>query len=145
MMIGWPTPTVDPLAGTNRGGPNGAWPVNGAGFCPSAGPANVGWASGGANGFGGGGGASGSPGGGGGGASQGGGAGGPGAATAGSPGAGSGSARAGPAVSTSAAARTGPHTEAHPAVFRAASRRALVQPDISKPFRRVLDQCGTGR
>ena len=37
MMIGWATPTVEPFFGTNDGGPNGAVPVNGVGFCPSAG------------------------------------------------------------------------------------------------------------
>src|SRR5947209_301549 len=37
MMIGWATPTVEPLAGTILGGPNGAAPVNGAGFCPAPG------------------------------------------------------------------------------------------------------------
>src|SRR5271168_4106715 len=39
MMIGWATPTVEPLAGTNLGGPNGAAPVKGVGFCPAPGPA----------------------------------------------------------------------------------------------------------
>src|SRR6476620_6500319 len=38
MMIGWATPTVEPLTGTNFGGPNGAVPVNGVGSCPPAGP-----------------------------------------------------------------------------------------------------------
>src|SRR5271169_4292249 len=46
MMIGWATPTVAPLAGTNVGGPNGAVPVNGVGSCPPAGPATTGTASG---------------------------------------------------------------------------------------------------
>src|ERR1700681_3784792 len=41
MMIGWATPTVEPLAGTNLGGPNGAVPVNGVGSCPAAGPATT--------------------------------------------------------------------------------------------------------
>src|SRR5271167_700838 len=41
MMIGWATPTVEPLAGTNLGGPNGAVPVNGVGSCPPAGPATT--------------------------------------------------------------------------------------------------------
>jgi hypothetical protein len=35
-MIGWATPTVEPLAGTTLGGPNGAVPVNGVGSCPPA-------------------------------------------------------------------------------------------------------------
>src|ERR1700757_2628678 len=124
MMIGWPTPTVEPPAGRIFGGPNGAVPVNGAGFCPAAGAAAAGCA----NGLGGGG-ASGSPGagGGGGGATKGGCAGGPaGAATTpGSPGAGSGSAKAGPAPSTSRAA--------NPAAFRAAKRLPLVQLGICIP------------
>src|SRR6476646_11457233 len=46
MMIGWATPTVEPLAGTNLGGPNGAVPVNGVGSCAAAGPATTGTASG---------------------------------------------------------------------------------------------------
>src|SRR3979409_403119 len=41
MMIGWATPTVEPLAGTNLGGPNGARPVNGVGSWPAAGPATT--------------------------------------------------------------------------------------------------------
>src|SRR6202167_5192793 len=41
MMIGWATPTVEPLAGTNLGGPNGAMPMDGAGSCPAAGPATT--------------------------------------------------------------------------------------------------------
>src|SRR5258705_6338621 len=41
MMIGWATPTVEPLAGTTLGGPNGAVPVNGVGSCPAAGPATT--------------------------------------------------------------------------------------------------------
>src|ERR1700722_2018543 len=110
MMIGWATPTVEPLAGTNLGGPNGAVPVNGAGSCPPAGPAITGR---------------------GGGAANGGGAGGPagGATTPGSPGAGSGSASAGPALSTS----TQPNIEATPAALRTAKRLPLVQPDIYIP------------
>src|SRR5271169_5973858 len=101
MMIGWATPTVEPFFGTNDGGPNGAVPVNGVGFCPAAGPVATGSAKGG------GAGASGSAGGGwgnprgggnarGGGSTQGGGAGGSAGWTPafGSPGAGSGSARA---------------------------------------------------
>src|SRR5271156_3850286 len=104
MMIGCATPTVEPLAGTSRGGPNGAAPVNGVGSCPPAGPATTGAAGGG-------------------GAANGGGAGGPagGATTPGSPGAGSGSASAGPALSTS----TQPNIEAIPAAFRAAKRLPL--------------------
>src|ERR1700721_1411032 len=106
MMIGWATPTVAPLAGTNLGGPNGAAPVNGVGFCPAPGPASTG-------------------------AANGGGAGGPagGATTPGSPGAGSGSASAEPALSTS----TQPNIEATPTAFRAAKRLPLVQPDIYIP------------
>src|SRR5882757_9575440 len=111
MMIGWATPTVEPLAGTNVGGPNGAAPVNGVGSCPPAGPATTGTSGGGAAN---GGGAGGSPGG---------------ATTPGSPGAGSGSASAGPALSTS----TQPNIEATPAAFRAAKRLPLVQPDIYIP------------
>src|SRR6202000_2759898 len=38
MMIGWATPTVAPLAGTNLGGANGAAPVNGVGSWPAPGP-----------------------------------------------------------------------------------------------------------
>src|SRR6187431_1900405 len=99
MMIGWATPTVEPSAGANLGGPNGAVPVNGVGSCPAAGPATTGTASGS--------GAGGNPGTGG-------------ATTPGSPGAGagagSGSASAGPALSTS----TQPNIEATPAAFRAA-------------------------
>src|ERR1700742_2050409 len=41
MMIGWATPTVEPLAGTSLGGPNGAAPVNGVGSCPAPGPATT--------------------------------------------------------------------------------------------------------
>src|ERR1700731_4617542 len=41
MMIGWATPTVEPLVGTNLGGPNGAAPVNGVGSCPAPGPATT--------------------------------------------------------------------------------------------------------
>src|ERR1700742_5071731 len=100
MMIGWATPTVEPLAGTSLGGPKGAAPVNGVGSCPPAGPARTGAA--------GGGGAGGPPGG---------------ATPPGSPGAGSGSASAGPALSTS----TKPDIEATPATFRAANRLPLVQ------------------
>src|SRR5277367_198242 len=112
MMIGWATPTVEPLTGTKLGGPNGAVPVNGAGSCPPPGPATTGTGSGG-------------------GAANGGGAGGPagGATTPGSPGAGSGSASAGPALNTS----TQPNIEATPAAFRAANRLPLVQPDIYIP------------
>src|SRR5271168_3236938 len=111
MMIGWATPTVEPLAGTNVGGPNGAVPVNGVASCPAPGPATTGPASGS--------GAGGNPG-----------AGGPGGATTpGSPGAGSGSASAGPALSTS----TQPNIEATPAAFRAAKRLPLVEPDIYIP------------
>src|SRR6516165_3062436 len=98
MMIGWPTPTVEPFFGTNEGGPNGAAPVNGVGFCPAAGPEKAGTTPGA---------------GGGGGAASGGGAGGSagGATTPGSPGApGSGSASAGTALNTSAP----PNTEAAP-------------------------------
>src|SRR5271156_834245 len=122
MMIGWATPTLAPLAGTNGGGPNGAVPVNGVGSCPPAGPATTGTASG--SGAGGGTGS-------GGGAANGGGAGGSagGATTPGSPGAGSGSASAGPALSTS----TQPNIEATPAAFRAAKRLPLVEPDIYIP------------
>ena len=47
MMIGWATPTVEPLAGTNLGGPNGAVPVDGVGSCPPAGPATTATGSGG--------------------------------------------------------------------------------------------------
>src|ERR1700722_2641818 len=106
MMIGWATPTVEPLAGNNLGGPKGAAPVNGVGSCPPAGPAATG-------------------------AGNGGGAGGPagGATTPGSPGAGSGSASAGPALSTS----TQPNIEATPAAFRAAKRLPLVERDIYIP------------
>src|ERR1700734_2241388 len=103
MMIGWATPTVEPLAGKSLGGPKGAAPVNGVGSCPPAGPARTGAAGGG-----GGGGPAG------------------GATTPGSPGAGSGSANAGPALSTS----TQPNIEATPAAFRAAKRLPLVQRDI---------------
>src|SRR6478672_13304877 len=96
MMIGWATPTVEPLTGTTLGGPNGAVPVNGVGSCAAAGPAKTGTASGS--------GAGGNPG-----AASGSGAGGNpgaggsagGAITPGSPGAVSGSASAGPALSTS--------------------------------------------
>src|ERR1700744_4554351 len=106
MMIGWATPTVEPLAGTILGGPKGAAPVNGVGSCPPAGPASAG-------------------------AANGGGIGGPagGATTPGSPGAGSGSASAGPALSTS----TQPTIDATPAAFRAVQRLPLVQPDIYIP------------
>src|SRR6516162_5143627 len=121
MMIGWPTPTVEPPFGTNEGGPNGAVPVNGVGFCPSAGPAATGEAPGKGNG----GGASGAGGGGAGGA-----------ATPGSPGGGSGSASAGPAPSTSTKPNN-PNIGASPAAFRAAKRplqvQAFVQPDICIP------------
>src|SRR5271166_1905446 len=41
MMIGWATPTVEPLVGTILGGPNGALPVNGVGSCPAPGPAGI--------------------------------------------------------------------------------------------------------
>src|ERR1700733_2741784 len=97
MMIGWATPTVEPLAGKSLGGPKGAAPVNGVGSWPPAGPARTG-------------------------AANGGGAGGPagGATTPGSPGAGSGSASAEPALSTS----TQPNIEAPPAVFWRQSRIA---------------------
>src|ERR1700704_4182384 len=98
MMIGCPTPTIEPLFGTNDGAPNGAVPVNGVGSCPSAVPAAAGSATGGAQG--GGGGAGGA------------------ATTPGSPG--SGSASAGPVPSTSKAAI--------PAALRAAKRLPLVQP-----------------
>src|SRR5271168_1351155 len=112
MMIGWPTPTVEPPTGVNRGGPNGATPVNGVGFCPAAGPAATGTA----------------PRPGSGGNTKGGGAGGSaGAATTpGSPGAWSGSAKAVPLPSTNTRA----NPEAIPAVFRTASRLPLVQRDI---------------
>src|SRR5271154_2407289 len=111
MMIGWATPTVAPLAGTNLGGPNGAAPVNGVGSWPAPGPATIGA--------------------GGGGAANGGGAGGPGggATPPGSPGAGAGSASAGPALRTSSQ----PNIEATPAAFRAAKRLPLVEPDIYIP------------
>ena len=46
MMIGWATPTVEPLAGTNLGGPNGAAPVNGVGSCPAAGARDNPWIAG---------------------------------------------------------------------------------------------------
>jgi hypothetical protein len=137
-MMGWATPTVEPFFGTNVGGPNGAVPVNGVGFCPAAGPAATGNANGG------GAGANGSAGGGGGNArgggnTKGGGAGGSaGAATTpGSPGAGSGSARAGPAPSTSRAA--------NPAAFRAAKRLPLVQLDICIPPVTLSTQCRIAR
>src|ERR1700744_5655317 len=38
MMIGSPTPTVEPLTGLKVGGTNGGEPVNGSGFCPTTGP-----------------------------------------------------------------------------------------------------------
>src|SRR5262249_35903363 len=114
MMIGWATPTVEPLAGTKLGGPNGAVPVNGVGSCPAAGPAATGTASGSGAGW-----------------SAGG------ATTPGSPGAGSGSASAGPALSTS----TQPNIEATPAAFRAAKRLPLVQPDIYIPPVTFWKQC----
>src|SRR6185312_10922895 len=38
MMIGLPTPTIDPLTGLNVGGRNGGAPVNGVGSCPATGP-----------------------------------------------------------------------------------------------------------
>src|ERR1700757_4406774 len=38
MMIGSPTPTVEPLTGLKVGGTNGGSPVNGCGFCPTTGP-----------------------------------------------------------------------------------------------------------
>src|ERR1700753_3580358 len=100
MMIGWATPTVAPLAGTNLRGPNGAAPGNGVGAWPPAVPATIGAAAGG-----------------------GGGAGGPagGATTPGSPGAGSGSASAEPALSTSSQ----PTIDATPAAFRAVQRLPL--------------------
>src|SRR5271163_4455710 len=41
MRIGWATPTVELLAGTKLGGPNGAVPVNGVGSCPAPGPATT--------------------------------------------------------------------------------------------------------
>ena len=118
MIIGWATPTVEPLAGANLGGPNGAVLVNGVGSCPAAGPATTGTASGS--------GAGGNPGTGG-------------ATTPGSPGAGagSGSASAGPALSTS----TQPNIEATPAAFRAANRLPLVQPDIYIPPVTFGKQC----
>src|SRR5262245_26085135 len=109
MMIGWATPTVEPLAGAIFGGPNGAPPVKAVASCPAAGPATTGTASG--SGAGGGGGAGESAGG---------------ATTPGSPGAGSGSASAGPALSTNAQ----PNIEATPAAFKAANRLPLVRPDI---------------
>src|ERR1700730_18625130 len=114
MMIGWATPTVAPLAGTNLGGPNGGVPVNGVGYGPSAGPRNTGCATG-----------AGPR------ASEGG------ATTPGSPGAGSGSASAGPALSTS----TQPKAEAIPAAFRATKRLPLVQPDIYIPPVTFWKQC----
>src|SRR6478672_6756596 len=116
MMIGWATPTVEPLTGAILGGPNGAVPVNGVGSCPPAGPATTGTASGS--------GAGGNPGAGG-------------ATTPGSPGAGSGSPNAGPALSTS----TQPNIEATPAAFRAAKRLPLVQPDICIPPVTFWKQC----
>src|SRR5258708_36747452 len=63
MMIGSPTPTVEPLTGLKVGGTNGGAPVNGSGFWPTTGP--VGAAAGVAGGTAGAG-ANGSPGGGGG-------------------------------------------------------------------------------
>ena len=41
MMIGSPTPTVEPLTGLKVGGTNGGGPVNGSGFCPTTGPDGV--------------------------------------------------------------------------------------------------------
>lgn len=41
MMIGWATPTIEPLTGVNVGGRNGGWPVKGSGFWPAAGPVAV--------------------------------------------------------------------------------------------------------
>src|SRR5689334_1047220 len=37
MMIGCPTPTVEPLTGATLGGPNGAAPTKGVGSCPAGG------------------------------------------------------------------------------------------------------------
>src|ERR1700760_4459473 len=110
MMIGWATPTVAPLAGTNLGGPNGAAPVNGVGSWPAPGPATIGASGGGA----------GDPGGG--------------ATIPGSPGAGSGSASPGPAFRTSSQ----PNIGASPAAFRAAKRLPLGQPDICSPSSYLL-------
>src|ERR1700744_6145845 len=137
MMIGSPTPTVEPLTGLNVGGTNGGSPVNGAGFCPVTGPAGTaaGTAAGGANGLpgAGGGGAKGSPGAGAGGATSGlaGGGGASGSAGAGggaSPpggggggGAGSGSARAEPLAKVS--------TAVIPAALSAATMGPLVHRD----------------
>src|ERR1700722_19142857 len=142
MMIGSPTPTVEPLTGLNVGGTNGGSPTNGAGFCPVTGPAGTlaGTAGAGANGLpgAGGGGAKGSPGAGGGGATSGlaggggasgsAGAGGGGASTPGAgggSGTGSGSARAEPLAKVS--------TAVIPAALSAATIGPLVHRDIVTP------------
>ncbi len=122
MMIGWPTPTVAPPFGTKFGVPNGAVPVNGVGFCPTAGPAATGTAPSP--------GICGKPKGGGAGGSAGGAA-----TTPGSPGAWSGSARAVPVPrplpSTNTNTRANP--EAIPTELRTANRLPLVQRDMMHP------------
>src|SRR5271156_589911 len=117
MMIGSPTPTVEPLTGLNVGGTNGGSPANGAGFCPATGP--DGTAAGGARG----GGHGGARGGGGGGGAGGGGAPSPGGGGGG--GAGSGSASAEPLANVS--------TAVIPAALSAATRGPSVHRDICIP------------
>src|SRR5277367_6023517 len=128
MMIGSPTPTVEPPTGLKVGGTNGGAPVNGSGFWPTTGP--EGEAAGVAGGTAGGG-ANGSPGGGGGATGLGGGTasgapggGGAGASTPGG-GGGSGSASAKPLPNTSAAVT--------PAALNAAARGPEVHRDICIP------------
>src|SRR3984957_1462752 len=140
MMIGSPTPTVEPLTGLKVGGTNGGAPVNGCGFWPPTGPVGAAagvaggtagagadgspGSGGGAAGLGGGGTASGSAGGGGGAGSPGGS--GAGASTPGAGGGGgSGSASAKPLLNTSAAVA--------PTALNAAARGPVVHRDICIP------------
>src|SRR5882762_7709325 len=140
MMIGSPTPTVEPLTGLKVGGTNGGAPVNGSGFWPTTGPVGAaagaagGTAAGGANGSPGvGGGATGLAGGAtaSGSAGEAGGAGSPGGGGAGAstPGAG------GAGGSGSASARPLPNISAavNPTAPNAAARGPVVHRDICIP------------